>query len=220
MYLAFYFKKYIMLENTVVNYIKNVLTNLPENWLNLTTHRLDIYNEELAKTAFLTEFENLFNKNNFSSEALNQLPTAYDYIRLGHPLSCVLEWTIARLNQTTSDQVISFSSESIPILAILRKNVFEKKNTLLLIKNELPKSFDIETVKKVYGYQFQVQQLESIQEIPNFEGTKILFDSKKDIYNFDNSVNVDFIIHTRNDLGSVLLVMEMTIKITFLKYNM
>ena len=206
MYLAFYFKKYIMLENTVVNYIKNVLTNLPENWLNLTTHRLDIYNEELAKTAFLTEFENLFNKNNFSSEALNQLPTAYDYIRLGHPLSCVLEWTIANLNQITSDQVISFSSEIIPILAILRKNVFEKKNTLLLIKNELPKSFDIETVKKVYGYQFQVQQLESIQEIPNFEGTKILFDSKKDIYNFDNSVNVDFIIHTRNDLGSVLLV--------------
>ena len=195
-----------MLENTVVNYIKNVLTNLPKDWLHLTTHRLDIYNEELAKTAFLNTFENLFKSNNYSSNALNELPTAFDYIRLGHPLSCVLEWTIANLNQITSDQVISFSSESIPILAVLRKNIFEKKNTLLLVKNELPKSFDIETVKKVYGYQFQVQQLESTQEIPDFEGTTILFDNKKDIYNFDNSVNVDFIINTRNDLGSILLV--------------
>ena len=195
-----------MLENTVVNYIKNVLTNLPKDWLHLTTHRLDIYNEELAKTAFLNTFENLFKSNNYSSNALNELPTAFDYIRLGHPLSCVLEWTIANLNQITSDQVISFSSESIPILAVLRKNIFEKKNTLLLVKNELPKSFDIETVKKVYGYQFQGQQLESTQEIPDFEGTTILFDNKKDIYNFDNSVNVDFIINTRNDLGSILLV--------------
>ncbi|TCP23285.1 Cys/Met metabolism PLP-dependent enzyme [Tenacibaculum skagerrakense] len=205
-YLAAYFKKYIMLENTVVNYIKNVLTNLPKDWLHLTTHRLDIYNEELAKTAFLYTFENLFKSNNYSSNALNELPTAFDYIRLGHPLSCVLEWTIANLNQITSDHVISFSSESIPILAVLRKNIFEKKNTLLLVKNELPKSFDIETVKKVYGYQFQVQQLESTQEIPDFEGTTILFDNKKDIYNFDNSVNVDFIINIRNDLGSILLV--------------
>ncbi|WP_132795655.1 PLP-dependent aminotransferase family protein [Tenacibaculum skagerrakense] len=195
-----------MLENTVVNYIKNVLTNLPKDWLHLTTHRLDIYNEELAKTAFLYTFENLFKSNNYSSNALNELPTAFDYIRLGHPLSCVLEWTIANLNQITSDHVISFSSESIPILAVLRKNIFEKKNTLLLVKNELPKSFDIETVKKVYGYQFQVQQLESTQEIPDFEGTTILFDNKKDIYNFDNSVNVDFIINIRNDLGSILLV--------------
>mgnify|MGYP000542500734 CR=1 FL=1 len=35
------------------DFIKNVLENLPSKWLNLTTHRLDIYNEALAKTKFV-----------------------------------------------------------------------------------------------------------------------------------------------------------------------
>jgi len=73
------------------NYIKDVLENMPADWLNLTTHRLDIYNEKLAKKQFLEQFENLFNDNNSEASALNNLPTAYDYVRLGHPLSCVLE---------------------------------------------------------------------------------------------------------------------------------
>ena len=87
-----------MKENTILNYIKDVLENKPKDWLNLTTHRLDIYNEALAKTEFLEQFENLFNNNNSKTKALSQLPTAYDYIRLGHPLSCILEWAIAKLN--------------------------------------------------------------------------------------------------------------------------
>ena len=38
-----------MQDNKMLNYIENVLKNMPKDWLNLTTHRLDIYNEELAK---------------------------------------------------------------------------------------------------------------------------------------------------------------------------
>ena len=38
-------------------YIKDVLENIPNSWLNLTTHRLDIYDEKLAKTQFLEQFE-------------------------------------------------------------------------------------------------------------------------------------------------------------------
>ena len=53
-----------MLENKVLNYIKDVLENMPTDWLNLTTHRLDIYNEKLAKKEFLEQFEILFHKNN------------------------------------------------------------------------------------------------------------------------------------------------------------
>ena len=40
-----------MEDNKTIEYIKHVLENMPVDWLNLTTHRLDIYNEELAKTS-------------------------------------------------------------------------------------------------------------------------------------------------------------------------
>ena len=49
-----------MEENKMLNYIKAVLENMPKSWLNLTTHRLDIYTEKLAKTQFLEQFETLF----------------------------------------------------------------------------------------------------------------------------------------------------------------
>ena len=38
-----------MEDNKRVVYIKSVLENMPSNWLNLTTHQLDIYNEKLGK---------------------------------------------------------------------------------------------------------------------------------------------------------------------------
>jgi len=111
----------IMGNNKVLNYIKDVLENMPASWLSLTTHRLDIYDEKLAKTQFTDQFELLFNDNNSDSSALSELPTAYDYIRLGHPLSCVVEWAIAKVNTLEPKNVICFSSKTTPILAVLRK---------------------------------------------------------------------------------------------------
>ena len=119
----------IMQNDKMLNYIKEVLKNMPTDWLNLTTHRLDIYDESLAKIEFLDQFEKLYNANNSEPSALNELPTAYDYIRLGHPLSCVLEWAIANLHNTKAENVISFSSKTTPILAILRKNLLANRNT-------------------------------------------------------------------------------------------
>ena len=113
----------VMQDNKTLKYINDLLESMPTSWLNLTTHRLDIYDEKLAKVQFLDQFETLFHKNIASATALNELPTAYDYIRLGHPLSCILEWTIAKLSHQKSENVISFSSQTIPILAILRKNL-------------------------------------------------------------------------------------------------
>jgi len=137
-----------MQDNNILDFIKNVLQNMPEGWLNITTHRLDIYNESLAKTEFLDEFEKLFSKNIHDQKALNELPTAYDYIRLGHPLSCILEWGIAKTNYLKAEYVISFQSNTVPVLAILRKNLLENKKTQILYTNEIPKSFDIEIVQK------------------------------------------------------------------------
>ena len=83
--------------NNICTYVESVLKNMPSDWLNLTTHRLDIYDESLAKTQFIDRFEALYEANDASKESLEALPTAYDYIRLGHPLSCILEWAIAGL---------------------------------------------------------------------------------------------------------------------------
>ena len=195
-----------MKNNIILNYLNKVLENMPKAWLNLTTHRLDIYDEKLAKSQFLEQFEILFNEKNSEASALNELPTAYDYIRLGHPLACILEWTIAHLNNTNSNNVISFSSKTIPILAILRKNLFANKNTQIIYTGELPAFFDAEILRCIYGYKFDFLKVENTSAISEFNGSTIFISQKDDIYNFDLRSTIDFSINTHAILGSVLVV--------------
>ncbi len=195
-----------MKEKNVLNYLEAVLKNMPNDWVTLTTHRLDIYNEEQAKTQFLRQFENLYQNNNSKKEALSALPTAFDYIRLGHPLSSILEWTIARLNSLKPQNVISFSSRTVPILAVLRKNLFAKKNTRILYTEELPGFFDADVVRRVYGYNFELKQINNLEEIPEFDGSTILISQKTDFGTVDLPATVDFFIQIHPQLGSILLV--------------
>ena len=192
--------------NKRVNYIKDVIENMPKGWLNITTHRLDIYDEKLAKTQFLEVFENLFNENNSSASALNNLPTAYDYIRLGHPLSCVLEWTIANLNNLKSENVISFDSKTAPILAILRKNLFANKSTQIYYINELPKCFEAEIIKNVYDYKFSLIKIGKVEDVSHFNGTNIFISNQNEISTIHQNSNIDFYININDQYGSVLLV--------------
>ncbi len=196
----------IMGANIMLNYIKDVLVNIPTDWLRMTTHRLDIYDENFAKTQFLEQFKILFKANNSESLALNNLPTAYDYIRLGHPLSCVLEWGIANLNNLKSKNVISFSSKTMPILAILRKNLFEKRNTQIIYSGELPDFFDADVLKLIYGYKFDLRHVEIGEEISAFKGSTIFVSQQDEIIKSDLTANIDFFINTYSCLGSVLLV--------------
>lgn len=195
-----------MEDNKMLNYIKEVLENMPTGWLNLTTHRLDIYDESLAKTHFLNEFETLFNDNNSDSSALSELPTAFDYIRLGHPLSCLLEWAISRINNLEPNNVISFSSKTMPALAILRKNLLDNKNTQILYKGELPACFDAELLRNSYGYTFELKKVEDIEAIPEFNGSSIFISQQDDICNFNLTSTIDFFINVDARLGSVLVV--------------
>lgn len=188
------------------NYIKNVLQNMPKGWLSTTTHRLDIYNESLAKTEFLEHFENLYNNNIFSTTALNDLPTAYDYIRLGHPLSCVLEWVIAKNYNLKAQNIISFSSQTIPLLAILRHNLLKQKNTQINYVDGLPPSFNADVLKRVYGYQFELNQVNNINEIADFNGSNVFISAQDDICKFTPSSKVDFLINTNDAVGSILLI--------------
>ncbi len=195
-----------MEDNKGLNYIKDVLKNMPTGWLNLTTHRLDIYNEQLAKMQFLEKFETLFNNNNSQSSVLSELPTAYDYIRLGHPLSCILEWGIAKSNNLKPENVISFSSKTVPILAILRKNLLENKNTQIVYTGELPDSFDAEVLQRVYGYKFELKHVEQVEAISVYDGSVIFISQQDEICNFDLISNIDFFISFHAHLGSTLLV--------------
>lgn len=195
-----------MKTNKVQDFINNVLKNMPADWLNLTTHRLDIYSEELAKTQFLEEFENLFNTNTSDSSALSTLPTAYDYIRLGHPLSCVLEWAIAKLHFINPNRVISFSSKTIAILAILRKNLLTNKKTLITYRDKLPDYFDADLLKHIYGYTFELKKVENREEISEFNGSTIFISEQENLSKIDLSAPIDFFISLHAQLGSVVLV--------------
>ena len=195
-----------MKSNKALNYITDVLENMPTGWLNLTTHRLDIYTEELAKNQFIEQLETLFKANNASPSVLNELHTAYDYIRLGHPLSCLLEWGIAKLNNLKPENIISFSSKTVPVLAILRKNLLENKNTQIIYTGQLPTSFDPEVLKNIYGYQFDLKCVDHINQVSAFNGSTIYITQENNIWDITPTPNIDFHIHIHSHIGSVLSV--------------
>jgi cystathionine beta-lyase/cystathionine gamma-synthase len=195
-----------MKDTKLNNYISDVLENMPSDWLNLTTHRLDIYDESLAKFQFLDQFEALYNANNSEASALNELPTAFDYIRLGHPLSCVLEWVIAKINNSKHQNVIGFSSQTTPILAVLRKNLMEKKNTQINYSGDLPKHFDADIIRNIYGYTFELNKVDNAQSVSSFDGSTIYISHPNDICHFDQNVNIDFHVNLHDQFGSILCV--------------
>ena len=188
--------------------LSSVIENMPKDWLNLTTHRLDIYNESLAKNEFLTKIENLYNTNNLSLSKLSQLPTAYDYIRLGHPLSCILEWVLANKNKVKSDNVISFDSKTTPILAILRSNLLNNKNTQIVYTQELPDCLALDTLKNIYGYNFEIKKVTNLNDVSKFNGSIIAVTQHDNIIDLSNNPNIDFTVNIHSYLGSVLLINE------------
>lgn len=195
-----------MNDQKVLNYVKDVLNNMPTDWLGLTTHRLDLYDEKLAKVQFLDQLTTLFNDNVSDTSSLSKLPTAFDYIRLGHPLSCVLEWTVARLTNLKSTNVISFSSATMPLLAILRKNSISGKNTRIAYTGELPKFFDVETLRDVYGYIFTLEKFKSVEEIAKFDATTVMISQDDESFDFKLNPHIDFLISINTHYGSLLLV--------------
>ena len=194
-----------MENNNILNYANNVLANMPKGWLSITTHRLDIYNEALAKSEFIDELESLFSKNDFTSESLSNLPTAYDYIRLGHPLSCLLEWVVAKENSLHPNHVIAFGSTTMPLLAILRKNLMDGIATKVLYLGSFPKTLDIEALKTVYGYNLEVLPFSEGYVSPNPTDCIVLMNESEDLGQITQSSGIDFTINHTAKLGSVLM---------------
>ena len=186
--------------------LKNVLDNIPKNWLADTTHRLNLYDEKLAKIQFLEHFEVLINDSNYEHSALENLPTAFDYIRLGHPLSCLLEWSIGRRCNVKAENIISFSSKTIPVMAILRENLLNNKNTQINYIGEVPEFLEKGILEKVYGYTFELNKINSIDEISTFKGTSVFISNQTKISDISLINSVDFYVSWCAELGSILLV--------------
>jgi cystathionine beta-lyase/cystathionine gamma-synthase len=194
-----------MPDNSIVNYIKNLIAYIPQDWIGLTTHRLDIYNEERAKVEFLEVFENLYLSNTYTREAFEQLPTAYDYIRLGHPLSSVLEWTIAKINGLAAQQVIAFSSKTMPVLAVLRTNKLRGVKTQIAYTEVSADLLDLEVLKEVYGYDFVAKKVKTQDEISDFEGQTIYITHNTD-YELNLNSSIDFHLNLLHNLGSIITI--------------
>ena len=195
-----------MKNGEILKYLKNVLDNIPKNWLNDTTHRLNLYDEKLAKIQFLEHFEALINDSNYERSALDNLPTAFDYIRLGHPLSCLLEWSIGRRYNLKAENIISFSSKTIPVMAILRENLLNNKNTQINYIGEVPEFLEKGILEKVYGYTFELNKINSIDEISTFKGSSVFISNQTKISDISLINSVDFYVSWCAELGSILLV--------------
>jgi cystathionine beta-lyase/cystathionine gamma-synthase len=182
-----------------------VLENMPSDWLNLTTHRLDIYNEEKAKVEFIEAFEKLVNSDDISRDSLKSLPTAYDYIRLGHPLSSILEWMIGNQYKVSAEAVVSFSSSAMPIFAVLRANHFRQKATRIAFQNNSLKQWDTQRIRDVYGYSFETIVVDSNDTLPEFDGTTVWVTQTERVDQFEVREGVDFYVNVHPELGSVIM---------------
>lgn len=194
-----------MQDQNLQSYLQQLLENCPQDWLKLTTHRLDIYHEDQAKTEFLDELEGLFQKNDFSANSLAALPTAYDYIRLGHPISSVLEWALAKQWSLDPAQVISFGSLSMPILAVLRTHSLQGRKTRILYQGELPEFLDFKTLEQVYHYQAEAIQYNPNEALAPFDGPSILLSANANLLNSSLAKGVDYFLSLYPGKGSVLV---------------
>ena len=187
--------------------IKSLLSKCPHSWLDLTTHRLDIYNESKAKSEFLLELKQLVSNGDYSLRDLEQLPTAYDYIRLGHQMSSLLEWVVAEINQLSVDQVIAFASHTMPILSLLRKNTLNGQLTHIYHNCDDSPLVDEPRLKEIYGYQFTCHKIIGASEVPHHSQATVVFVTQGDLNKaVKTSENIDVTVNIHPNFGSILYI--------------
>ena len=186
--------------------LKELLNKLPKSWVELTTHRLDIYNESKAKSEFLVKLKKLMVNGNYSTQDLEQLPTAYDYIRLGHQLSSLLEWVLAEINEVANEQVISFASHTMPLLAVLRKNKLNGQATTIYYDCDNSPLIDESRLKNIYGYRCNLQMVNGIDDIKQQNGTVIFVTQRAFDKPLKTSKHVDISVNIHPSFGSIMLI--------------
>jgi cystathionine beta-lyase/cystathionine gamma-synthase len=190
-----------------LNSVKDLLKNLPKSWVELTTHRLDVYNESEAKSEFLTELKKLLLSGDYSSKNLELLPTAYDYIRLGHQLSSLLEWVLAEINNVSDDQVITFASNTMPILAILRKNALSGQSSYIYYDCDTSPLLDESRLEQIYGYNFRLKKVNDVSEVQKHtDGTVVFVTQQSFKSELETNLNIDISVNSHHSFGSAMVI--------------
>jgi hypothetical protein len=101
-------------------------------------------------------------------------------IFIGHPLSCVLEWSIAKINNLKAD-VLSVLSQRQSLFGGAKKNLLDNRNTQILYTGELPDFFDADVIKNIYGYHFDLKHIENTEAIPVFNGSTVLISKEESL---------------------------------------
>ena len=190
----------------VLGIFEIICTNMPEEWALLTTHRLDIYDESQAKSQFLEQLSSLIEKNEVTADALAELPTAFDYVRLGHQLSSILEWGVSEVYDVAPTQVISFASTTMPLMAILRSDAVQSRGTIVYHDGSLPEVLMRDEVNSLYGYSFETHQVQTSSDIGKHPDQTVVWVSKAPLLSPTPNVNVDCTVNLSSRFGSVLVL--------------
>jgi cystathionine beta-lyase/cystathionine gamma-synthase len=188
--------------------LKRIIKYMPQDWLMLTTHRLDIYDESRAKLQFIEELLKLVENDNINQESLAQLPPAFDYVRLGHQLSSVYEWGVAQRHGLSADKVISFASQVMPLLAILRTNTARKRRTVIYHDCELPSALLSPLIQDVYGYNFESQEIKDGTDVPESKDATHVYITERPLQNEFAVGHSHCTVHLHPLYGSTLLINE------------
>lgn len=191
---------------TLQTVIQQILHHMPSDWTTLTTHRLDIYDESQAKVQFVEGLQRLLDEGTVTEATLSTLPTAYDYVRLGHQLSSVLEWGIGHLYGVLVGQVISFASQTMPMLALLRSATVHKQKIVVYHDCALPEVLFMPEVESVYGYATRFVRIESVRDISAKDSGLVVFVTNESLIEGRVISGVDATINLSSAFGSVLIL--------------
>jgi len=187
--------------------VRKILENLPKNWVELTTHQLDKYKEERAKSQFLEQLKAQQLSGDYSTKTLEALPTAYDYIRLGHQLSSILEWILSEINLVHSDQVITFTSKTMPILAIMRKDTLSGEQTYVYYNSDPSPLLDKRRLEEIYGYKVESRKIVNASDIPKHSDGTVIFVTQAPYENQLNvNSNVDVTVNIHPHYGCAMVI--------------
>ncbi len=187
--------------------VRTILENVPAGWVELTTHRLDIYDEGQAKSQFLESLHTLQATPDYDVSQLAALPTAYDYIRLGHPLSSVLEWLLGQINGVSSEQVIAFASKTMPILALLRKSATSGLAAHLYYDTDASPLVDMVRLEKFYGYKVVSEKVADGLAIPDHGDDLVVFVTESPYKTpLKVATSVDATVNVHPHYGSTIVI--------------
>ena len=97
--------------------LAKILSNVPKSWLGTTFPNDSRF---VGRDWFLQEMDNILSapsREVYESELARMFPT--DYVRLGSPLSCLLEVVRSKEMGLPARNVFSFSSPNLPLISVM-----------------------------------------------------------------------------------------------------